>query len=148
IEVEVQHSNWKQRLEDAGEMIFAYIAGLTETPPGDWFVAEQQRLAAFKHIFFLPHDILQATIDLATETLPSRVVDMRGLSVLFPIAAAVADSAAGVGPLFGSKEKQQQLPPAALYVHPTFSRTAFNAVRVYIQTPRTVRSWALLTRPR
>ncbi|KAL8437782.1 hypothetical protein Efla_006674 [Eimeria flavescens] len=64
IELVLSHANFKERLADAGEMIFAFIAALSESPLGPWFVAEEETLAAFDKIFSLPRDPLQAVIDL------------------------------------------------------------------------------------
>ncbi|XP_026192009.1 uncharacterized protein LOC34623368 [Cyclospora cayetanensis] len=66
IEVTLPDDDLKHRLADIGEMIFAYIGALRESPPGWWFMAEQQRLFAFEQLFFSPHDVLQDVIDVAT----------------------------------------------------------------------------------
>ncbi|CDJ58348.1 hypothetical protein, conserved [Eimeria maxima] len=77
-----------------------------------------------------------------SEVLPSQIVDLRGIYMLAPPAPPVptgslfgssSSSSSSNGSNGSSDSSNQRIPPAALYVHPSFSKTAFHAVRVYIQ---------------
>ncbi|OEH76710.1 hypothetical protein cyc_07388 [Cyclospora cayetanensis] len=91
IEVTLPDDDLKHRLADIGEMIFAYIGALRESPPGWWFMAEQQRLFAFEQLFFSPHDVLQDVIDVATDaTHSSEFITVDKTALMTAAGAAVA----------------------------------------------------------